>query len=152
MKVKEPDGMKVSNVLIALAIAGALGAFSRRADAAQLPIPCIAGSCGTGATSPTGFVSSGKATAVQSGNSLAIDQASAKALLNWATFDVSADGKVTFNQPSATSVALNRIFQGNPSAIFGSVSANGQIYLVNPNGFVFGKGATVNAAGLIASS
>jgi filamentous hemagglutinin family protein len=89
---------------------------------------------------------------VQSGNTLTINQLDNQAILNWATFNVSANGKVIFNQPGATAVALNRIFQANPSTIFGQVSANGQIYLINPNGFIFGATAQVNAAGLIAST
>ncbi len=105
-----------------------------------------------GFTQPGGFVTSGQATAVQSGNTLTVNQTSAQAILNWSSFNVSADGKVVFQQPGATSVALNKIFQASPSAIFGQISANGQIYLINPNGFVFGATSSVNVAGLIASS
>jgi filamentous hemagglutinin len=118
--------------------------------AAQLPIPCLVHTCGT--TGPSQFVTSGSATAVQAGNSLTVQQSSNQAILNWSSFNVSADGKVVFNQPTATSIALNRIFDVNPSTVFGSVSANGQIYLINPNGFVFGSTAQVNVSGLIASS
>lgn len=124
---------------------------ARRVEAsAQLPVPCVAGSCGGSA--PANFVSSGQASAVQAGNTLTVNQTSDKATLNWQSFNISADGKVQFNQPTANSVALNRIYQQTPSSIFGQLSANGQIYLVNPNGIVFGSTATVNAAGIIASS
>ncbi len=137
----------------AITLAFALAAGSAPCEAAQLPIPCAPGACGTTST----FVSPGatgtpKVTAVQSGNTLTVNQKSNSAILNWASFNVSADGKVTFNQPSASAVALNRIFQSNPSAIFGQVSANGQIYLINSNGFIFGSTARVNTAGLIAST
>ncbi|HLZ98458.1 MAG TPA: filamentous hemagglutinin N-terminal domain-containing protein, partial [Steroidobacteraceae bacterium] len=115
----------------------------------QLPVPCLAGSCGT---NPKGFVTSGSATAVQSGKTLSVAQTSSTATLNWSSFNISADGKVVFQQPSSTSIALNRIFDSNPSSIFGSLSANGQIYLINANGFLFGSGATVNVGGLLASS
>ena len=98
------------------------------------------------------FVSSGSATATQVGNTLTVNQSSDKAILNWTSFNVSADGTVQFQQPAATSIALNRIYQQSPSSIFGNVTANGQIYLVNPNGFVFGQTAKVNASGVIASS
>ena len=124
--------------------------------AATLPVPCAAASCAgnktPGFTAPTGFVTSGQATATQSGNTLTVSQTSNQAILNWSSFNVSADGKVVFNQPGATSIALNKIYQANPSTILGQVSANGQIYLINPNGFVFGANATVNVAGLVASS
>jgi filamentous hemagglutinin len=129
----------------------------RFAAGATLPVPCAPGACGASTSSfvtpaPGAASGSPKVTAVQSGNALTINQSSNNAILNWASFNVSADGKVTFNQPSATSIALNRIFQNTPSAIFGQVTANGQIYLVNPYGFVFGGTAQVNAAGLIAST
>src|ERR1700727_62987 len=115
---------------------------------ATLPLPCAPGACGT----TTSFTTPAQGAAVRSGNTLTVNQASNNAIFNWASFNVSADGKVTFNQPSTTSIALNRIFQNTPSAIFGQVSANGQIYLVNPYGFVFGATSQVNAAGLIAST
>jgi filamentous hemagglutinin family protein len=115
----------------------------------QLPVPCIAASCGTNAAS---FVTTGAATAVQSGKTLSVNQTSNTATLNWSSFNISADGKVVFTQPSATSIALNRIFDANPSSIFGTLSANGQIYLINANGFLFGPGATVNVGGLLAST
>ena len=83
---------------------------------------------------------------------LTVQQSSANATLNWASFNVTSDGKVVFQQPSTSSIALNRIYDANPSSIFGSVSANGQIYLINANGILFGSGATVNVAGLVASS
>ena len=134
----------------ALLLASALQSFAQCVHGAQLPIPCATGACGP--NGPAAFVGSGAATAVQSGNALTVSQTTSKAVLNWASFDVSAGGQVKFVQPSVTAVALNRIYEANPSAIFGTVSANGQIYLVNANGFVFGPTAQVNAAGLIVSS
>jgi filamentous hemagglutinin len=115
----------------------------------QLPVPCIAGSCGTNASR---FATTGAATAVQSGKTLSVHQTSNTATLNWSSFNIGADGKVVFTQPSSSSIALNKIFDTNPSAIYGSLTANGQIYLINANGFLFGRGATVNVGGLLASS
>src|SRR5215469_6430999 len=141
--------LTVRRILRASALAALVGG-STEAGSAQLPVPCLPGSCGT--AGPGKFVTSGAATAVGVGNSLTVQQSSAKAILNWASFNVSADGKVLFQQPTATSIALNRIFDANPSTIFGTVNANGQIYLINPNGIIFGRGAQVNVSGLIASS
>jgi len=118
--------------------------------AAELPVACIAGSCG--ANGPSTWVSSGSASAVSAGNTLTINQASDRAILNWASFNVSADGHVVFQQPARTSIALNRIYQASPSRIFGQVTANGEIYLVNPNGVIFGKTAVINASGILAST
>ena len=141
--------MRLWQWLPALCVAAGIGVHAR-SRAAQLPQPCLAGSCG--ATGPASFVTSGTASAVQAGAALTVQQSSTKAILNWKTFNLSADATVKFQQPTATSIALNRIFDANPSTILGSISANGQIYLINPNGFVFGATAQVNTAGLIAAS
>lgn len=119
-------------------------------DAAELPITCASGYCGSGG--PTQWVTSGSAHEVRTDSTLTINQTSDQAVLNWSSFNVSADGRVVFNQPNANSIALNRIYQESPSQIFGAVEANGQIYLVNPNGFVFGRTARINAAGILAST
>jgi filamentous hemagglutinin len=116
-----------------------------------LPVACKPPACGTSttfvATSPTNA-----ATAVQSGNTLTVHQTSNDVTLNWATFDIGTGDKVVFQQPASTSIALNRIYQSNPSSIFGTLTANGQIYLINANGFLFGSTSTLNVAGMIASS
>jgi filamentous hemagglutinin len=128
----------------------ALAQWSGRTDAgAQLPVACGATSCGS---TVKGFVTSGSASAAQSGNTLSVSQTSNTATLNWSSFNIGAGGKVVFVQPSSSSIALNRIFDTNPSSIFGTLSANGQIYLINANGFLFGSGAVVNVGGLFASS
>lgn len=75
-----------------------------------------------------------------------------RAILRWKSFNVGTGKEVEFHQKDASSIALNRIFQENPSQILGKVSANGQIYLYNQNGFVFGKDSTVNANTLVAST
>src|SRR5690606_3220299 len=54
-------------------------------------------------------------------------------------------------QPTANSVALNRILDSNGSQILGRIDANGQVILMNPNGIFFGANAVVNVGGLIAS-
>jgi len=118
---------------------------------AELPI------AGVGAmASPTGvaipWVGSGSATHQIIGNTLRVDQQSDKAILNWQKFNVGKENTVQFNQPGASSIALNRIYQQDASQILGTVKANGQIYLVNQNGFVFGKDSVVNTRGLVAST
>ena len=134
---------------LALAISSALMAAPLTAGT-QLPIVCVAGSCGPNA--PTSWVSSGQATATSVGNTLTVQQTSEQAILNWQSFNISADGRVIFNQPNSSAIALNQIFQASPSQIFGLLKSNGQLYLVNQNGFIFGSTAQVNVGGLLAST
>ena len=118
--------------------------------AVDLPRPCAAGLCGP--QGPAAFVGAGAAGATQTANQLTVNQTSASAVLNWSSFNISADGKVQFNQPDVSSTAINRIFQADPSKIFGLLNANGHIYLINQNGILFGAGSQVNVGGLVASS
>ena len=131
-----------------IVLGGALAAtVNVSADAAELPTVCIAGTCGGVVWDPSGTNS-----ATRTQDTLTINQTADRTILNWASFNVSADGRVVFKQPNANSIALNRIYQDSASRIFGAVEANGQIYLVNPNGFVFGRTAKIDAAGILAST
>eukprot|EP01034_Spumella_vulgaris_P000733 gene733-970_t len=72
--------------------------------------------------------------------------------LNWQSFGV-APGTVTqFNQPNAASTSINRVLGNNPSQIFGTLSSNGKLVLVNPSGIAVGAGAVVDTAGFTAST
>ena len=102
---------------------------------------------------PTGgTVSAGQATLQQTGNTLNINQSTAKAALNWNTFNVGRDATVNFNQPSASSVTLNRVTGGNPSQIFGRINANGQVFLSNGSGIYFAPSASVNVGAFTATT
>jgi filamentous hemagglutinin family protein len=81
-----------------------------------------------------------------------VEQSSARAIINWQGFDVAAGETVVFAQPSASAITLNRVAGASASNIAGNISANGRIFIVNPNGVVFGATASVNTAGLVATS
>jgi filamentous hemagglutinin family protein len=81
-----------------------------------------------------------------------IDQISDQAILNWRSFNIAHGETLRFLQPGAESVALNRVLGTDPSSIFGRLSANGHVFLVNPNGVLFGPTASVDVGGLIAST
>lgn len=81
-----------------------------------------------------------------------INQASQRAIINWQSFNIAPNEVTQFIQPNASAIALNRIYDHNPSQILGSLRANGTVVLVNPNGVFFGPNAQVNVGGLIASS
>jgi len=151
--------LRRSSIIVAAAFLTVAATLSGKAvEAATLPVPCAPGVCAPAFKTPgmlvppAGFVTSGAATAVSTGNTMTVTQTTDQAILNWQSFNISADGRVVFQQPRSTSIALNKIYQASPSAIFGQLSANGQVYLINPNGFVFGATSSVNVAGLIASS
>jgi filamentous hemagglutinin family protein len=83
---------------------------------------------------------------------LNVTQRSDKAIINWTAFNVGAGEAVNFAQPAVTSVILNRVVGGSFSEILGRISANGQVFLVNPLGVTLGTGAQVDAAGFVAST
>lgn len=99
-----------------------------------------------------GNVVAGSATITQAANTVTINQSSQSAIINWKDFSIAANETTRFIQPSANSIALNRVTGNDPSRILGNLVANGQIMLVNPNGIFFGKGSTVDVAGLIATT
>ncbi|PMR76762.1 GLUG motif-containing protein, partial [Billgrantia endophytica] len=86
------------------------------------------------------------------GRHLTIDQLSDKLAIDWDSFDIGADHRVTFQQPGADAIALNRVLGADGSAILGQLDANGRVFLLNPNGVLFGPGAEVNVGGLVAST
>ena len=105
-----------------------------------------------GAAPTGGQVSAGTATISQSGATTTIQQASQKAAIDWTGFSVGKTESVRFNQPNASAITLNRVTGTERSEILGSLSANGQVFILNPNGVLFGKGAQVNVGGLVAST
>ncbi len=81
-----------------------------------------------------------------------ITQSTQKAILNWQSFSIPAGNSVVFDQLGPGAIALNRVLGPSASLINGSLTANGQVWLINPNGILFGAGSSVNVAGLIATT
>jgi filamentous hemagglutinin family protein len=130
------------------AAVGAVVAAGMLATGAAL----AAGAPAPGALPAGGNVVSGQASLNQAGGRLDITQASARAAINWQSFDIGSQAQVHISQPGAQSVLLNRVVGADPSAIFGKLTANGQVLLVNPNGIVFGAGSQVDVGGIVAST
>ncbi|MFC3291381.1 filamentous hemagglutinin N-terminal domain-containing protein [Modicisalibacter luteus] len=80
-----------------------------------------------------------------------IEQFTDKAIIEWGSFDIDAGELVRFMQNGVNSIALNRI-SGDATQILGQLQANGRLFLINPNGIVFGESARVDVAGLVAST
>jgi filamentous hemagglutinin family protein len=105
-----------------------------------------------GAKLPTQSAAGGSTT-------VTIQQTSPQAILNWQTFNVGKNTTVDFNQSGGgvianSWVALNRILDpsGKPSQILGSIKAQGQVYLINQNGVIFGGASQVNVSSLLAAA
>lgn len=99
-----------------------------------------------------GQVTAGSGSISQSGNVMNVVQGSDRMVATWNTFNIGSAAKVNFAQPSTSSVALNRVTSSDASQIMGQLNANGQVYLINPSGILFGQGSAVNVGGLVASS
>lgn len=99
-----------------------------------------------------GQVVSGNGQISSSGTTTTITQSSQNLSLNWQSFNIAPRETVNFQQPSTSAVAVNRIFDTNGTQILGHLNANGQVYLINPNGILFGRGSVVNVGGLVAST
>ena len=99
-----------------------------------------------------GIVTAGGANIASSPGTTTITQTTQNTAISWQSFNIGSTESVRFNQPSSSAVALNRVIGSDPSSIFGSLSANGKVFLINPNGVLFGKGAQVNVGGLVAST
>ncbi|ELC2815978.1 filamentous hemagglutinin N-terminal domain-containing protein, partial [Salmonella enterica] len=99
-----------------------------------------------------GQVVAGQGSISTSGNRMTINQSTHGLVTNWNSFDIGRGHTVQFVQPDSSAVALNRVTGGHESQILGTLTANGQVMLVNPAGVMFGKGAKVNTAGLLAST
>lgn len=118
---------------------------------------CVAGlslCCGlpSALANPGGAtVVSGSASITSAGNTLTIAN-SPNAIIQWHDFSISAGETTQFIQQSAASAVLNRVTGGDPSQILGTLQSNGRVFLINPAGVMFGAGAVVDVAGLVAST
>lgn len=87
-----------------------------------------------------------------SATAMTITQGSQKGIVNWNGFSIQGNERVDISQPSAQAVLLNRVVGNEASRIAGQLNANGQVFLVNPAGVMFARGASVNVGSLVAST
>ena len=93
----------------------------------------------------------GQVTFARDGNALTVTN-SPNAIINWSSFSIAQGELVRFVQQSGNSNVLNRVTGQDPSVILGTLQSNGRVFLINPNGIVFGAGSQINVGGLVASS
>ncbi|ELK0300924.1 filamentous hemagglutinin N-terminal domain-containing protein [Salmonella enterica] len=115
--------------------------------AGLLPAMVLAADLPTG-----GQIVGGQGSISSAGNQMTIHQQTQNMATNWHSFDIGKNNTVQFIQPDSSSVALNRVTGASGSQIMGTLKANGQVFILNPNGVLFGKDARVNVAGLVAST
>lgn len=99
-----------------------------------------------------GVIRSGEGAASQNGREMTIRQDSGRLAMDWTNFNVGKDETVRFQQPGKDALALNRVTGNQQSVIDGSLLSNGHVLLVNPNGVVIGKNASIDVGGLVAST
>ena len=112
---------------------------------------------------------------VQSGTDAApvvtVTQTDPRAIVTWTSFNVGRDTTLNFDQKvggvgQRDWVVFNRVVGGfdaatgrrdptlapTPSQILGKVNADGQVFVVNPNGVIFGATSQVRAGALVATT
>lgn len=99
-----------------------------------------------------GVIRSGSGSVTQNGKEMTIRQDSGRLAMDWTGFSVGKDETVRFQQPGKDALALNRVTGNQQSVIDGSLLSNGHVLLVNPNGVVIGKNASIDVGGLVAST
>lgn len=101
-----------------------------------------------------GVVQTGTATITssQNGQSTTIVQTTPKTSINWNQFSIDQGSRVTFIQPNAASIALNRVTGNMPSQISGQLLANGQVWILNPNGVLINRTGEINTASFLATT
>lgn len=99
-----------------------------------------------------GVVRSGSGSVTQNGKEMTIRQDSGRLAMDWTGFSVGKDETVRFQQPGKDALALNQVTGNQQSVIDGSLLSNGHVLLVNPNGVVIGKNASIDVGGLVAST
>lgn len=127
--------------------------FSNAGWAADPPPPINAGAGAVAGLPINGVVSQGgDVRGVVSGSTLTVTQPGARAVIDWASFDIDAGKAVHFAQPVGGAV-LNRVSAAtNASQISGALSAGGMVMLMNPHGVLFHQGSSVNVGALIATT
>ena len=126
-------GRSVALALLALAAPGVYAA-----NAADASVSAGMGSVAT--------------TTGSAGRTTTINQSSQRVAIDWLKLSTSAGEALVFKQPNTQAIALNRITGDSPSTLLGSLSANGQVFILNPNGVLFGATSQVNVGGLVAST
>ena len=108
---------------------------------------------GTVLANPTGeSVVAGSAQFDRAGDALTVTQETDRAVINWESFSIGAGELTQFVQPGMDAAALNRVVGPDVSSLYGTLSANGQIYLINPHGIIVGPDGVIDVHSFVGST
>ncbi|MFA7483534.1 MAG: filamentous hemagglutinin N-terminal domain-containing protein [Vulcanimicrobiota bacterium] len=124
----------------------------RKLCSSALLIGLLTGGAGALPEGPTVGSGQGSVNITTNGSTQTIQQFTDRAIINWNSFNIDVGELVNFVQPSSVSAILNRVVGQDPSTILGAMRANGQVFLINPNGVVFGHTANVDVGSLVVST
>ena len=116
-------------------------------NAASILPPPAANALPSGATVINGIDSIASA-----GNAMTVHQGQPRAVIHWQNFDIGSQASVNFDQQSSSWKVLNQVTGDGYSRIYGTLTAKGQVYILNQNGILFGPGSQVNVHSLTASA
>lgn len=87
------------------------------------------------------------------GDPFGVTQNTSAAIIEWQSFNIANGESFFFDQPSADAAILNRVIgPGGQSVINGDLSANGNVFIMNADGVLFGPNSVVDVNGLVATS
>lgn len=141
LSTRRPDDTtRLTLKLVGAAVASCFGASCFATSALAAGIAGNSGSftSGSGSISTAGSVQ----TIINSPN----------AIIQWSGFNSNAGETIKFIQQSAASNVLNRVVGQDPSLLLGNLSSNGRVFIINPNGILFGASSVVDVNSLVAST
>lgn len=97
-------------------------------------------------------VQSGSVSFTQTKTNLEATVGTQQSSINWDSFNIAENESVNFNFLKNNSISLNRVIGGDASKIYGNLSGNGTLFLINGSGILFGAQSSVNVNGLVAST
>jgi filamentous hemagglutinin family protein len=100
---------------------------------------------------PTGAdIKSGQITIHTENNKMTIHQKEQAGEIHWKEFDLGKNAEIKFVQPDGNSVTLNKVNSATASQLYGKISSTGHVFVINPNGVIFGDSLdTVDLGGLL---
>ncbi|MCP5361349.1 MAG: filamentous hemagglutinin N-terminal domain-containing protein [Hyphomicrobiales bacterium] len=86
------------------------------------------------------------------GTTTNINQSTDWMLTHWQDFSSQVNETINFNQPGATSTAVNKVIGNVPSDLRGALNANGRVFILNDSGVTFHDTSKVNVGALLATT